>query len=316
MQALDIIHRAVIKSGISSTFNPDEMPGEYEYSGREILERDVIVGINCDRTLDITETALTFKCNKGRIRLSTIPTSMKIFIAGETGYTSDNLINGINSDREHTPIEVQQWALNQVGITDEDSYPKDDLNENLTIGVWTEDSRLFKFTRYPRYPYSGSLDERVNLRFPPMDVIAVYEEQGRREYTWVERDEFESAEFYTRDDVYTTELYEDSLVILFHNKLDSKKRVVLPVPVAIEDTPEFNNPNDGVIHAPAKFEHYLVYQTAVGLAQQYGMPTLEGLSIIAGQAYNRLKKNSTHRHGQNIRKEIRETIRGGGRVFR
>lgn len=316
MQALDIIHRAVVKSGVSSSFNPDEMPGEYEYNGRRALESDVIVGINCDRTLDITETAVTFECKNGKVKLCTIPTSMNIVIVGETEYTSDELLNGIQHRLSHPSWEVQQFALRENGIEDEYNYPTDDLNVALVTGIWTSDNRLFVFKQYPKEGIEGHVDARVNLRFPPMDVIAVYEDSNRREYIWVDRKEFESAEFCNNDSIYTTELYEDSLVVLFHSKVNTKKRIVLPVPISIENTPEFRNPNDGVIHAPAKFEQYLVYQTAVCLAQQYGMPTLENLSILAQQSYNRLLKNSNHRHGQNIRKEIRETIRGGGRVFR
>lgn len=314
MQVLDIVHRAITKSGVNSSFNPDEVPGEYEAAGRMILEKDVIVGINCDRTLDVTKTAITLNCENSMIKLATIPTNSNVKVIGECAYTSKLLAEG---DQTSTPVSVQTAMLqNTFGISGESTYPKDDLGEDLTIGVWTSDGKLFVFRGYPSDSNVGKVDTSVNIKFPPMDVIAVYEESDRREYTFVYRDEFESSEFYRREDVYTLELYEDSLVILFHNKSNTPKRVVLPVPLCIENVVEFNNPNDGIIHAPAKFEQYLVLQTAAGLAQMYGMSTLAVVTGLASQAYNRLLKNTPKRHGQNIRKEIRETIRGYGRDFR
>lgn len=304
MQALDIIHRAAVKSGVVPSYNPDEMPGEVEANGRQVLEQEVIVGINCDRTLDITNTARTFSCTNGKVVIRSLPLESKVITLG---------VLDVLESADLETLEGQLQALAEFDITSETSYPMDDLEDPLKVGVWTADDKFAIWTKFPTETELGTIDPRYNYRYPPMDIIAVFEDSNRVELQYLRRDEFESAEFFHRTDVYTTELYEDKLVILFHGKPNTPKRVVMPVPVTIENSKDDPNENSGVIHAPAKFEDYLTIQTAVGLAQMYGMSTLEVLSKIADRGYNRLQKNKPKSHTQNIRKQVAGYLgRAGG----
>ena len=49
MQVMDIINRAVMKSGVVSNFNPDEVPEDIQQRAADVLRNEIIEDLNCDR---------------------------------------------------------------------------------------------------------------------------------------------------------------------------------------------------------------------------------------------------------------------------
>ena len=60
MEILDIVHRAVQRSQVIPGFNPSECPEDIEERVSDILTHERITDLNCDRTLDLTETVMPF----------------------------------------------------------------------------------------------------------------------------------------------------------------------------------------------------------------------------------------------------------------
>ena len=44
-----------MESGVVSSFNPDEIPEDYQHIASMLLRNDIIKTINCSRTMDVTE---------------------------------------------------------------------------------------------------------------------------------------------------------------------------------------------------------------------------------------------------------------------
>ena len=304
MELADIIRLAGVKSGVISTFNPDEIPSDFEGMGRELFMRDVLVGINCDRNLDVTDTALTMTPTDGKIVLKSITPGSRIIVLGDSQYSSAELEEGAATER-HTfpPLAIQLFALTAFGITAEGDFPSDDVGDPLRCGVWTADGKFFMWSKFPNENDLGELTD-YNIKFTPMRVQTVYENSDRRLYEYVYRDEFEGPDFHNRTDIYTTEEYEDRLVIMFNTKTDTPKRIVIPVPITVTRNRFQTGVGEGTIHAPAKFEKYLSEQLAVEMAVLYGMSTAEKLSLVAQQGYARLVKAGRKFHGQNIGMKI------------
>lgn len=297
MEVLDIVQSAAFKAGIISSFNPDEIPGDIVEAGRNALASEILPSINCDRTLDITVTSRVYTPKNNRIVLRPFTPKENWRIIGYSIYTSDEL----TSDATKWAAETQRLFLHMA-------WPTNDLGEALTLAMWTTDMVLVAGTddtgcnKYPEY----------NIDFPPMRVSSVVEGTSHFEYLYLYREEFERTVVNTVPGIYTTEEYEDKLIILFKGP-QTTKVVVLPVPLQITNA---THSYAGEIIAPPKFKRYLIDCVAVSLAIVYGVSSLPAMEKQQAVSYNLLKKNKPQPlHEANTAETIADTIRYGRRTY-
>lgn len=298
MEVLDIVQSAAFKSGIIPSFNPDEMPGDILNAGVKTLSDEILPQLNCDRTIDITETSRVFTPDNGRIVLTPLNQPRENFeLVGWSPRTSGELADG--SWKSEVYRLRPKW---------ESDWPTNDFDEPTTCGIWSSDGKLATGNT----PDTCEILPDVNIDFPPMRIDAVLEESSRIPYDYVYREEFERILKVTLPGVYTCEEYSDRLVILL-NGTNQPKRVVMPVPLQIVDS---DHRRPGRITAPPKFRKYLIDSVAVSLAITYGVSTVDSMRQQAAQSYNMLKKNKTqplHRmnSSEQIAEKLRRDVRGG-----
>lgn len=321
MEVLDIVRSAAFKAGVVPSFNPDELPEDVLNAGGAALVDEIVPTLNCDRTIDITETSRLFKPVNGRIVLKPFSQPRQNFsIEGYIKWTlADLYIDSVDShvltgrsrffERIH---ELHPEWVTYNTITEEyepnmDNWPHDDMNNPTDVALWTSDIALV----HTYQPISGSLRlkqvEGVNIDFPPMRVDAVMDENSRYTYDYLYRDEYERTfKFTSLPGIYTTEEYDDKLIILLNGSPDVKL-VVLPVPLQIVNR---DYAHSGTIIAPEKFRRYLIDAVAVSLAIIYGMSTLPLMKEAAATSYNLLKKNKPQPlHKANVAQEITNKLR-------
>jgi hypothetical protein len=182
-------------------------------------------------------------------------------------------------------------------------WPRNDFNVARTVAVWSLDMKLV----YKPEGTGPQIMADVNIDFPPMRVDAVMDENSRYTYDYLYRDEYERTfKFTSLPGVYTTEEYDDKIVILL-NGSPVPKLVVLPVPLQIINR---DFAHAGTIKAPEKFRRYLIDAAAVSLAITYGMSTLPIMEKAAATSYNLLKKNKPQPlHKANVAQEITDKLR-------
>lgn len=297
MECLDIVQSAAYKCGLVSSFNPDEFPGDIEDAGRATLINEILPMLNCDRTLDITVTARTYQPVNGVIVLKPLQPRENSLLIGYSKYNTEELVN-------HWVAECERLMPSL-----HDEWPKDDFGQDITIMIWSTDTQIVFGT-------SNSVDimPDVNIDFPPMRIDEVLDEGSRIKYEYVYRSEFERILRVALPGVYTTEEYEDKIVILI-NGTNEAKRLILPVPLQVVNV---RHDYAGDIIAPPKFRRYLIDATAVSLAITYGLSTVDAMKAEAAQSYQMLKKNKTQpMHRANVSEEINQTLRHGqqGRRF-
>ena len=293
MQVLDIIQSAAIKAGVIPSFNPDEMPGDVIETGRNVLVSEILPALNCDRTIDITVTSRVYMPEHNIIQLVPFRQPNENFEI--IGYT----------DKRSIDIDTQT-AMDIVLAKRPDwgdgHWPTNDLNEYRTAAFWTIDNRL----AIVKHDGTVTFDPDANIDFPPMRVIDVLDECPRLENNYVYREEFEKILPGVTPGVYTTEEYEDRIVILL-NGLPGPKRVVLPVPLQIINR---DHSHAGEILPPAKFQPYLTDCPAIALAIIYGVSTDAAMEKEAAKSYNLIKKNKPQpRHEANVSERIGEKLR-------
>ena len=307
MEVLEIVQSAAFKSGLVSSFDPNELPGDYSESGRISLANEILPMLNCDRTLDITVTSRVYAPKNGVIVLQPLqqPTENNKLI-GYSKYTADIL----TSDWTKFYQEVLRLdpTFVQNGI-----WPTDDFGQPISAMMWSSD---FKVVR--GWEDNGSTvtleQPDVNIDFPPMRVDAVLDEGSRIKYEYLYRDEFDRVVDAAIPCIYTTEEYEDKIIILMKGTAEPK-RIVMPVPLQLINS---DHEHPGTIIAPPKFRRYLIDATAVSLAVIYGLSTVETMRQQAEQSYQMLKKNKPQPlHRMNVSEEINHTLRHGigGRKF-
>lgn len=292
MEVLDIVQSAAFKSGIIPSFNPDEMPGDILNAGVKTLADEILPQLNCDRTIDITETSRVYTPENGRIVLTPLRQPRENFVlVGWSAMTSGELVDG-SWDSEVFRLRPG-WK---------DEWPTNEFDEPTTCGIWSADGKLVVGDA----PDKCETLPDVNIDFPPMRIDAVLEESSRIPYEYVYREEFERILKVTLPGVYTCEEHSDKLVILL-NGTNQPKRVVMPVPLQIVDS---DHQRPGRITAPPKFRKYLIDSVAVSLAITYGVSTVDLMRQQAAQSYNMLKKNKTQPlHPMNSSEQIAEKLR-------
>lgn len=313
MEVLDIVQSAAFKAGIVPSFNPDELPEDVLNAGRAALVNEIMPTLNCDRTIDITETSRIYTPTNGKIVLCPLKQPVDNFeIIGYSSYDSTTL-QKLNPWGEEVRRLRPDWTtVTQPGdviIRNDSTWPTDDMNNFRKVAIWSRDLKLIYSDRIALVaPGKAAVAmPDVNIDFPPMRVDAVMDENSRYTYDYLYRDEYERAfKFTSLPGVYTTEEYDDKIVILLNGSPDPKL-VVIPVPLQIINS-DYAHP--GTIRAPEKFRRYLIDVTAVSLAITYGMSTLPLMEKAAAVSYNLLKKNKPQPlHKANVAQEIRDKLR-------
>lgn len=302
MEVLDIVQSAAFKSGVISSFNPDDLPGDILAAGQNTLINEIIPSLNCDRTVDITVTSRLYRPDGDRIVLRPFK-------------PRDNYeMLGYSTSSASTLLDPEFWEKAVLALRPEwkDEWPTNDLGKPRVGCIWSLDGRLVIGSSLAE----SAIEPGVNIDFPPMRVDAVLDSSTRIAYDYVYRTEFEQLLNTTPPGVYTVEEYADGLVILLRGTTDTKC-VVLPVPLQVIN---ISHDHAGTIVAPEKFRRYLIDSVAVNLAIIYGMSTLPAMQQQQAASYNLIKKNKPQpRHSQNISEHIADTlhrgIRLGGRFY-
>lgn len=313
MEILDIVHRAVQRSQVIPGFNPDECPEDIEERVSDILTHELITDINCDRTLDLTETVIRLKPTQGIIDMVAPPADINRFIV-TLPYRSEYLLEvdtGIGGAAYNNLVN----ALAAIGLTDE-TMPHDPTGELIPIGVWTQDLKFLECPKALPIEYAqGDNSVRVNpvynVPFPPMCVEGVVEASTGCELEYKHAIEFISAEFKHARFVFMTELHENKLRVRFNPEFgDLPVQIVLPVPVTYVNYLDSPRPWSGKIIAPMKFRNYLITTLAFRIASEYGVATAPELKIASDGAYNMLVKNRNKKqHAMDYNKKISEVLR-------
>jgi hypothetical protein len=312
MEVLDIVQSAAFKSGIVSSFNPDELPEDVLNAGRAALTDEIIPTLNCDRTIDITVTSRIYTPVCGKIVLYPLRQPIDNFeIIGYSNYIAA-LLRGPRLWADEVKRLRPQWVTVRPDdsiVRNDSTWPTNDLNEFRKLAIWSADMQLVFADNivYNGPAWQADIVPNVNIDFPPMRIDAVMDEHSRYTYDYLYRDEYERTfKFTSLPGVYTTEEYDDKLVILLNGSPDPKL-IVIPVPLQIVNV---DYAHAGTIVAPEKFRRYLIDATAVSLAITYGMSTLPVMKEAAAVSYNLLKKNKPQPlHKANVAQEINDKLR-------
>lgn len=293
MDVVELIQSAAFKAGIVSSFNRDELPDDVEKAGRNVLASEILPSINCDRTLDITVTSRVYQPVGGKIVLTPFKPRNGWKLLGYSKYNSAEL-------DAHWPEEIARF-----GIT---TWPETDLGEPLYLAMWTTDMKLVAGND----SVTCDIVPNYNIDFPPMRVESVLESTSRFAHTYLYRDEFERTVLDAIPGVFTTEEYDDRIVILIKGT-NAPKIVILPVPLQIVNS---DYASAGVINAPEKFRRYLIDCLAVSLAIIYGVSSLPAMEKQQAVSYNLLKKNRPQPlHEANVSERIQDRIRTDRRLY-
>jgi hypothetical protein len=312
MEVLDIVRSAAFKAGVVPSFNPDELPEDVLNAGGAALVDEIMPTLNCDRTIDITVTSRIYKPVGGKIILYPLKQPIDNFeIIGYSGYTATLLRSPriwANEVKRLRPQWVTTLPDDSI-LRNDSAWPINDLNEFRKLAVWSNDMQLVFADDivYNGPAWQADIVPDVNIDFPPMRVDAVMDENSRYTYDYLYRDEYERTfKFTSLPGIYTTEEYDDKLVILLNGGPDAKL-IVLPVPLQIVNR---DYTHSGTIIAPEKFRRYLIDAVAVSLAIIYGMSTLPLMKEAAAISYNLLKKNKPQPlHKANVAQEITNKLR-------
>lgn len=297
MEVLDIVQSAAFKSGVISSFNPDDLPGDILAAGQNTLVNEIIPSLNCDRTIDITMTSRLYRPENDRIVLRPFKPKDNYEMLGYSNDTADALLDP----------ELWEKAVLALRPGWKDEWPVNDLGKPRVGCIWSIDGQLVVGPSLAE----SAIEPGVNIDFPPMRVDAVLDSSTRIAYDYVYRTEFEQLLNTTLPGVYTVEEYADGLVILLRGTTDTKC-VVLPVPLQVIN---ISHDHAGTVVAPEKFRRYLIDSVAVNLAIIYGMSTLPAMQQQQAVSYNLIKKNKPQpRHSQNVSDHIADTLRRGTRL--
>lgn len=299
MEVLDIVQAAAIKSGVLSSFNIDDVPGDVQDVGVSLLANQILPQINCDRTLDVTTTSRVYAPQQNRIVLKPLKQPINDFrLLGYSKYTAEELTTAVPPNTPSYPKWVEEInRLYKPGVV---NWPQNDFGDHIELAMWSSDMKLILG--------ADAQDVRIgdaNIDFAPMRIDAVIDIGTMSKYTYLYRDEFEMTINAGLPGVYTTEEYDDKLVILLKGS-PTPKTIVIPVPLTIINR---TDQYAGTIIAPPKFRRYLIDATAVQLAVVYGVATVDMMRAEASVSYNMIKKNAPQPiHAMNVAEHINDTL--------
>lgn len=298
MEVLELVQSAAFKAGIIPSFNPDELPEDVLNAGKNALVNEILPGLNCDRTLDITTTCRVYTPVGGRIELRPQPQPTENNkIVGYSKYTLAEL----TADTTKFFAEVNR--LDPTFVLG--NWPTDDFGQPISAAMWSSDIKMIRGAETGIGEIVIPMPN-INIDFPPMRVDAVIEDGSLIPYEYLYREEFERTFRTGLPGVYTTEEYNDRIVVLL-NGSDRPKKLILPVPLQI-----INRSHDdaGTINAPEKFRRYLIDAIAVALAITYGVATVQQMQQQMAQSYQLLKKNKPQPlHKANVSEMICDKLR-------
>lgn len=298
MEVLELVQSAAFKAGIIPSFNPDELPADILDAGKNALVNEILPGLNCDRTLDITTTCRVYMPVGGRIELR--PQSQPTENNKIVGYSKYTLAE-LTADTAKFFAEVNRLDPTfAIG-----SWPTDDFGQPISAAMWSSDIKMIRGAETGIGEIVIPMPD-INIDFPPMRVDAVIEDGSLVPYEYLYREEFERTFKTGLPGVYTTEEYNDRIVVLL-NGSDRPKKLILPVPLQI-----INRSHDdaGTINAPEKFRRYLIDAIAVALAITYGVATVQQMQQQMAQSYQLLKKNKPQPlHKANVSEMICDKLR-------
>lgn len=343
MRVMDIVNRAIMQSGVVSSFNPDEIPEDYQQIASTLLRHDIIRGINCDRTLDVTETVVVLNPKFGYLDLVCPPPNYPFFVFGTQPMTLATVEDKVHTESGggigHHCLTNLLVLLQDMGLIENfdpeasvytydltTAWPCDQFGKHRPVAIWTADLKLMEIeiNESTDKPVLWSTDiedykkklvnKKYNVPFPPMRVVEVYRATDGAELKYKHAGELVSAEFRHAQLVYTTEDYPGKIRIkLTPSYGGSPLMVVLPVPVTVVNSYDEPNPWEGWIYAPDKFEAYLVAALAWALAGFYGVTTEARLEKATAKIYQTLLRNpSKKNHAQDIPRKIAEYLSTGG----
>lgn len=333
MQVMDIVNRAAMNCGVASSFNPDEVPEDIQARGADILRHEIIPMVNCDRTLDITETVYPATPVNNVISLTPTPTDFTEFILGQTDKTYD-LLTTIKEvsvgplTKQYYP-EIRSLLIShgfiEPGMPGEDintpKWPCDQFGVYRKVYVWTSDYKLVDVssTDATNRPPDTLVDNRYNIPFNPMRVEAVVRADDGAPLQYLHTEEMVTAEYRHSPMVYAVEDQPGRMVIRTNPELGAQRLLlVIPIPLKIVNSFDEPNPWQGTIVAPEKFRAFLIAKLAYRLAVEYGLDTAELMSQLTTEAYQALIKNLSKRHrSQDIPLRVSEYLGRGvnGRFF-
>ena len=341
MQVMDIVNRALFKSGAVPSFNPDEVPEDMQQHAADVLRNEIISDLNCDRTLDITEIVKPFKPEFGIVDLTTPPLDYPFQIYGPTkepyGWFMSDWVEVVHNN--YTFTHLWDWLKERglvtfadgdyMTITPTTEWDTDQFGKYRNIAIWTSDFHLIEVKINPDdgnffQMYSTSTESRDDFKkritnhqytvpFAPMRVTEVYKASSGEELKYVHAGEFVSAEFRYAMYVYMTEDLMGTLRIRFHpNFGDEPVLLVLPVPITVRNTFEEPEIYQGEIIAPNKFRSFLIYQLAYCMAVDYGISTDQKMLTQSAKSYMGLVRNlNKQEHPQDIERKIFNYLQRG-----
>ena len=321
MELLDIVHRAIRKSGVSSSFNEDEIPEDIEKCGSDILRNEIVPELNCDRTLDLTETVMVFTPVNNQIVLRDVPPEYDRQVVEPVDLPSGILLKGDQYGRATNVIDLLvdlgyiEW--NGTGYDRTRKWQSDVFGHYRKMAIWSSDYKLIELPVADNIASWLAEDLHVNriynVPFPAMRVVSVTRVTDGVPLDYIHASEMVSAEFRYSALVYTTEDYEDRHRIIFTpNSGQVTVAVVVPVPVRIINTFEEPHPHEGRIIAPRKFRAFLTNILAWRLASEFGVSTKDEMKELTVISYGMLKRNlSKEMHKQDTDRRINAYLERG-----
>lgn len=317
MEVLDIVHRAVLNSGVVSSFNEDEIPEDIEQRASTVLRNEILPALNCDRTIDITEIALKFIPVHNTVVLRTTPKDYDRQVIGPLDAPSQFLlVPDANDVPQNLIAELQRTGYLDSNASPTPKWQEDMFGNKRNLAVWSSDCKLLLIPNANPASWQVNdivIDQYYNVPFPPMRVVDVIRMSDGCPMEYVHVSEMLSAEYRYSSIVYATEDFADCLKIIFNpNVANQPVFVVLPVPLTINDSYDEPKPWRGTIVAPAKFMAYLVNVLAFRMAVEYGVSTAPQMEKLADTSYQLLKKNlSKQAHKQDLDRKINTYLERG-----
>lgn len=329
MLIMDIVNRAVMKSGVVSSFNKDEVPEDIQERAADVLRNEIIPDLNCDRAVDVSETVIPFTPKKNTIDLITPPEDYDGYIIGSVPQTYDEL--RVKERYQPSPGVDPIWyypnivkVLYDAGYSDPGEpgtigdptkrWPTDQFGNYRDLFCWTADWKLVCLSK----PQSASpdkdddlLDYRYNVPFYPAYIDEVYRAGDGAQLLYRHHGEMVSAQYRHAQLVFTLEDNITRMTIRFNPCFgNTPVLVVLPVPVTVTNVFAAVNPWEGEIVAPKKFFSFLLNILAFRMATEFNIDTKESMKEQAKISYSNIIKNKVRReHPQDIERRIFNYLR-------
>ena len=317
MQVMDIISRATRKSGVIPSFNKDEIPEEYLEVASDMLRNELVISMNSDRVLDMTQIAYPATPDgEGVVELVSLPPDY-----GHKTYTVpmsfQKLMGETYEYQSHTtPANIWRCliALGLVYDTDQfetaqktDRWPSDQFGNPRDVALWTTDYKLVRvYADFQKdWDTDDLYDPRFNLPFQHTYVLKVVRQSTGERLEPVDIGEFVSKEFRGNPFIWAMEEYPDRLRIRVPRGTSHPLFLILPVPISVVNTFDEPDPWEGTIVAPLKFQPFLIAALAYMMADFYSVATKDTRLAEMEKAYTKIAKATSIRHHE---VDVRERI--------